>query len=118
MKAAPAHDGLVYNPLFMLHRLLLTIALIFLFGLGQQGALTHAVGHLADSQQNRPQDKSHHAPACDKCVVYAEISSAHGATIFALPRNNNTHVLHESPLARTDSIPHFSYAARAPPILA
>ena len=103
----------------MLQRLLLTFALIFLFGLGQQGALTHAVGHIADLQQHDPQhDKSNHGTVCDKCMAYAELGSAIGSTTFSPPA-----VLPSSPpvtssATQVGSLPEYPYSARAPPTLA
>ncbi len=102
----------------MLRRLLLTLTLALLFGLGQQGAATHAISHLADWQQDQQQDKSSHAPACDKCVVYAELASAVASPIFALPPATHTLTAAPDQSFRTGSALYFPYAARAPPVLA
>lgn len=103
----------------MLHRLLFTFALIFLFGFGQQAALTHAVGHIADLQQHdQSPEKSHHAPACDKCVVYAELGHALGSTAFSLPDIAPVFQTHATPVIRADFVSYTPYSARAPPALA
>ncbi len=103
----------------MLRRLFLTLTLALLFGLGQQGALVHAVGHLADLQQHdRQQDKSHHNSVCDKCVVYAELGSAVGSASFDLPTASSSPVSILTCTLRSRSILHQPYTARAPPLLA
>lgn len=102
----------------MLRRLLLTLTLALLFGLGQQGAAVHAISHLAESQQKQPQDKSSHAPLCDKCVVYAELASAVAGSIFALLPATQAYTASIGQSLRAESAPHFPYAARAPPVLA
>lgn len=104
----------------MLQRLLLVFSLIFLFGLGQQGALTHAIGHLSDVQQHdQPQqDKSHHSPACDKCVVYAELGNTVSSTVFLLPSLPQTFRLVATPAIHAGSVSRQPYSARAPPVLA
>lgn len=102
----------------MLRRLLLTLTLALLFGLGQQGAATHAISHLADWQQDQQQDKSGHAPVCDKCVVYAELASALAGSVFTPPPIPQVHTVHVPLWVHADSTLHFPYAARAPPVLA
>ena len=101
----------------MLRRLLLTFTLALLFGLGQQGAATHAISHLADYQQDQQQDKSSHIP-CDKCVVYASLASAVASPIFALPPATHIHTASPNQTQRAESATHLPYSARAPPALA
>lgn len=103
----------------MLRRLLLTFALVFLFGLGQQEAAVHAISHFADWQENQQQDnKSHHAPTCDKCVTYAELGSAVGSQPFALPALQHRYHQHAWQEASAGCAPTAAYSARAPPHLA
>lgn len=103
----------------MLRRLLFTFVLIFLFGFGQQAALTHAVGHIADLQQHDPSpEKSHHAPACDKCVSYAELGHVLGSTAFSLPDIASVFQTHATPVIHAGFVSCSPYSARAPPALA
>jgi len=102
----------------MLRRLLLTLTLALLFGLGQQGAVTHAISHFAETQQDQQQDKSGHAPICDKCVVYAELASAAASTIFTLPPTPLRYARPVDLRAHASATHTVPYAARAPPILA
>lgn len=103
----------------MLRRLLLTLTLALLFGLGQQGAATHAFSHLADAQQHdRQQDKSHHSSSCDKCVVYAELGSAIGSTPFTLPPVPQSFKIDRATVLHSRSVLYQPYSARAPPALA
>jgi hypothetical protein len=101
----------------MLRRLLLTLTLALLFGLGQQGAATHAISHFAETQQDRQQDKSGHAPICDKCVVYAGLASAAASTVFALPPATHGHTRPVDLHSHASASRAFPYAARAPPVL-
>lgn len=102
----------------MLRRLFLTLTLALLFGLGQQGAATHAISHLADGQPERQQHKSDHAPLCDKCVVYAGLASAMTSQVFALPPATHIHTVSVDQTLRAGSALHLPYSARAPPVLA
>lgn len=103
----------------MLRRLFLIFTLALLFGLGQQGAVTHAFSHLADAQQqNRQQDKSHHSSTCDKCVVYAALGSAIGNSTFVLPVIPHIFHPHAPTVVRGKTSLHQPYSARAPPVLA
>jgi hypothetical protein len=101
----------------MLHRLLLTLSLVLLFGFGQQGAVTHAISHFSE-QQSQQHDKNQHGSTCDKCVVYAELSSAVAGTAFALPPASLAHQTPISHHTHATSALHLPYSARAPPFLA
>lgn len=102
----------------MLRRLFLTFTLALLFGLGQQGAVTHAFSHLADAQQHdRQQDQSHHSSTCDKCVVYAELGSAIGSTPLTLPVATPSFKPHPATAFTSRPVLYQPYSARAPPTL-
>jgi hypothetical protein len=60
----------------MLRRLILTLTLVFLFGLGQQGAIVHQLSHLDDlASSSHQQDKSAHS-VCDECLSHSVIAFA------------------------------------------
>ena len=66
----------------MLRRLILTLTLAFLFGLGQQGALVHQLSHLDDlAPASQQQDKSAHS-VCDECLSYSVFAFALGTEHF------------------------------------
>lgn len=103
----------------MIHRLLLILSLVAMFGLGQQGVAAHAISHLADGQNESQQHDKQlpHSQSCEKCVVYAELGSA-VASGYALPVLLDQ--LHETLIDRDynrASRHTFQYAARAPPAL-
>ena len=99
----------------MFSRLFLTLALVLLFAVGQQGAAMHAVSHLAADQQ---QDKSGHSPVCEQCVTYAKLGHALPAAVFAPPLMVQAHAAPSQFSCRGDSTHLSCYAARAPPLLA
>lgn len=100
----------------MLRRLFLVLSLVFLFGLGQQDALVHVISHY-DEQNQSQDDKAHHASFCDKCVVYAALGSAVGAShlVFWPAAEHNAPFIENSTLRFALHTHH--YAARAPPYL-
>lgn len=98
----------------MLRRLLFTLSLVLLFGLGQQGAAAHAVSHLAD-WQGQQQDKSSHNQTCDKCVVYAQLGGAMPSAGHVLPPADGQHVTAAARQYTLDSLTPLPYSARAPP---
>lgn len=102
----------------MFRRLFLTLSLVFLFGLGQQGAAVHAISHFADEQgQSQPDNKAHHAAFCDKCVTYASLGSAIGSDSLAfIPQTDHQSHFIESGIRHFADHTHH-YAARAPPSL-
>lgn len=63
--------------------LLLAFALLF----AQQGAALHALSHLGEPLPTQSQQDKHlpHSQACEKCVVYAGVGSAVGASALTLP---------------------------------
>lgn len=99
----------------MFSRLFLSLSLVLLFALGQQGAAMHAVSHLAADQQ---QDKSGHGTVCEQCVTYAKLGHALPAAVFAPPVMVQTHAAPPQFCCRSDSTHLSCYSARAPPSLA
>lgn len=103
----------------MLRRLLLILSLVFLFGLGQQGAAVHAISHFADERGESQQDKkAPHLSFCDKCMVYASLGNAVGShhQVFAVSASHPAPFI-ESGIRRCSELT-LHYAARAPPRLA
>lgn len=101
----------------MLRRFFLTLSLILLFGLGQQGAAVHALSHVAD-WQGAPQQEDKgtpHNPVCDKCLAYAELAGAVGAGSPFLPAADVRHVLVDHHRYAAESFALHAYSARAPP---
>jgi hypothetical protein len=103
----------------MLRRLLLILSLIFLFGLGQQGAAVHAISHLADGQQRESQQdkKAHHLSFCDKCVAYAALDSVAGTDRIAFGSLDGHQLIFIAGETQRPFTHAHHYAARAPPIL-
>ncbi|MDD5404784.1 MAG: hypothetical protein PHZ14_09660 [Sulfuricella sp.] len=96
--------------------LLLAFALLF----AQQGAVVHALSHLAGPQPSHSQQDKHlpHSPACEKCVAYAGIGSAVAATGLSLPTPAlaGAHFQREPGGRLAQAVCH--YHSRAPPSLA
>jgi len=103
----------------MRFRLILFVCLAFALLVAQQGAALHALSHFADGVPGQSQQGKHlpHSPACDKCVVYADIGSAAASSppIFAAPETLFIPVAVLSLLF--PSSPLYSYRSRAPPRL-
>ena len=105
----------------MLRRFLLSISLVFLFALGQQGAVLHEISHYSDISQNsqRPSNKAPHSSSvCDKCISYGELASALAVSAFATPllAAGYVAIAYNSDSHSVATLP--SYSARAPPLLA
>lgn len=99
----------------MLRRLILTLTLVFLFGLGQQGALVHQLSHLDDlAPASQQQDKSAHS-VCDECLSHSVLAFALDApqfrTFIAASTVEPSSYLFAQHVSRT--LP--TYQARAPP---
>jgi hypothetical protein len=94
-------------------RLLLVLALIA----GQQGALVHAVSHLATASANQTEPGIPHGKVCGECLTSAHFASALPSGGVVLP--DATGVLLQP--AQTGEchlpIPVFGFRSRAPPTL-
>lgn len=99
----------------MLRRLILTLTLVFLFGLGQQGALVHQLSHVDDlASSSQQQDNSAHS-VCDECLSYSALVFALNVDAFKHFQPANSFTMHAySHALHTSSTPSF-YSARAPP---
>jgi len=99
----------------MIRRLILTLTLAFLFGLGQQGAIVHQLSHLDDlASSSHQQDKSAHS-VCDECL-------SHSVIVFALDVAPFKPLIGKQGVepfiylaAQAASPPLHTYQARAPP---
>lgn len=100
----------------MFRRLILTLTLVFLFGLGQQGAIVHQLSHLDDlASSSHQQDKSAHS-VCDECLSHSVLAFALGVDSFkAIIATSG---LEQPPYlaAQPDSRTLTTYQARAPPL--
>lgn len=112
----------------MLHRLILTISLIALFGLAQIGALNHELSHFAeaseqDAQQNHsknanPSSQSSHNHSCAKCLGYAGLGHAVTSSLVTFTLAACSSLPISSFFDSTvESNNHRAYSARAPPNL-
>ncbi len=105
----------------MLRRLVLTLALALVFGLGQMGAAMHEISHYANlnpSSQKQKQDQTPHSEVCGQCLSYSNLANALSVSYF-IPLTRT--VGFEAAFFNTPS--HHSpaltsYSARAPPYLA
>jgi len=103
----------------MLRRLILTFALAFMFGLGQQGAAVHEISHYADvNPSSQQQDKAPHSPLCEKCLSYSGMASALGASHYTPPTLASSFELFTYHSSNHHSPTLAAYSARAPPVLA
>lgn len=102
----------------MLRRFILSISLIVLFAMGQQGAVLHEISHYADiNPTSQQQDKAPHSPLCDKCLSYGELASALGVHYFVPPVIAASYELSAFSSSHHPSQTLLSYLARAPPSL-
>lgn len=118
----------------MLHRvhsqLIAIFALIFLFGLAQQGSVAHEISHLSDytkqsqsnkSSNNQPsnnqQDKSTHSNLCEKCLSFSQLSGAMASSYFVAPIFSNHFIDFTDVRPSVQSRFSLHYGARAPPQL-
>lgn len=97
----------------LLYSLLLAFALLF----AQQGAVLHALAHLAEGTPTQSQQEKHlpHSPACDKCVVYAGIGSAASSSPLVFHGQETADILAAAVLFLILSFPLHAYRSRAPP---
>jgi hypothetical protein len=100
-------------------RLLLHVWLGFLLVFAQQGAVGHALSHLSEPAPSQSsQDKQlPHSPACDKCVVYAQMAGSVAATPLIIFGQNTAVVLTAPWTASHFSLFFSAYFSRAPPRL-
>jgi hypothetical protein len=99
----------------MLRRLILTLTLAFLFGLGQQGALVHQLSHVDDlAPASQQQDKSAHS-VCDQCLAYSTLAHALANPYFSPPLAESLFALFAEQESHAFRLTHVSYQARAPP---
>ena len=100
-------------------RLLFLLWLAFALLFAQQGAALHALSHLADSVPAQSQQEKNlpHSPACDKCVVYAQLGSAVGCVHVVHGLQSSHEAIPAPPQPYRHSDHHSHYAARAPPVL-
>lgn len=105
-----------YNPT-MNRRLLFSLLLAFALLFAQQGAVLHALAHLAEGTPAQSQQEKHlpHSPACDKCVAYAGIGSAASSAPLAFDGQGASGVLAAAVLFLILSSPLHPYRSRAPP---
>jgi len=101
----------------MLRRLILSFSLIFLFALGQQGAVLHEISHYAEvNPSSQQQDKAPHSSVCDKCLSYGELASALSVHYFAPPILAAGYELTAFSSSSHPSNTLLSYLARGPPL--
>ena len=99
----------------MVRRLILTFTLVFLFGLGQQGAIVHQLSHLDDlADSSHQQDKAAHS-VCDECLSHSVLAFAIAVDPFKLPVADAGLGPCISLVAQTTSQTLTRYQARAPP---
>src|SRR5688572_18418397 len=99
----------------MFRRLILTLTLAFLFGLGQQGVIAHQISHLDDlAPLSQKQDQSAHS-VCDQCLAYSALAHASGASPFVLSVSQPAFVPIEYQALNHSGLTLRPYQARAPP---
>ena len=99
----------------MFRRLVLTLTLAFLFGLGQQGVVVHQISHLDDlAPLSQQQDQSAHS-ACDQCLAHGALAHALGASYLAVTISQTEFTPSEYQAVDHSRLALSSYQARAPP---
>ena len=101
----------------MLRQLFFILTLSFLFGLGQQGAATHAIAHLGEWQEQQ-KDQAPHNPQCEECVIYASLASALTGQELVVAVIAQLFLPHTAESLSTSSSSVFPCFAGAPPVLA
>lgn len=100
-------------------QLLLFLLLAFTLLFAQQGAVIHALSHLSEPLPTQSQQDKQlpHSPACDKCVVYAGVSTALASSelSFAATADQVPYLAATPPALLSQ--PARLYRARAPPAL-
>ena len=101
-------------------RLIFHIWLVFVLLFAQGNALAHSIAHFSEPAPFQSQNGKQlpHGPACDKCVVYADMAGAlpaiaswlPGALLDAIPGS----LLYVSFVSVADCF----YSSRAPPFFA
>ena len=85
--------------------------------IGQQAAALHGLSHATERLAQR-KDSAPAPQTCDKCFLCAELSSAAGATMPALPAVGAVHTPADAPLPHDAAIaPRLAFNSRAPPAL-
>ncbi len=105
--------------MYTLHRLrfafIALVAVLCLLSV-QQGAVFHALSHLADEDSTESQKQLPHK-GCDKCIAYAEASGAAPTTVHAPLQIPLQFIAIASAGQRFfPSLTYPVYSARAPPI--
>ena len=99
----------------MFRRLILTLTLAFLFGIGQQGVIAHQISHLDDlAPASHQQDKSAHS-VCDECVGHSALAFAIGVAQFKpyIAKSSFEPLSYLVVQSSSRTLP--TYLARAPP---
>lgn len=99
----------------MFRRLILTLTLVFLFGLGQQGVIAHQISHLDDlAPHSQQQDQTAHS-VCDQCLHFSGLAYALVASQFFSVVSKPGFEQPAYEVANRSSLTLPSYHARAPP---
>jgi hypothetical protein len=97
----------------MTSRWLLHLAFAFVLLFAQQGAVTHALTHLAEhagQEKHLP-----HSPACEQCVAYAGIGAAPAPAALVFAALLAAGLLSAALPLWFFSVPRRFYRSRAPP---
>ena len=99
----------------MLRRLILTLTLAFLFGLGQQGVIAHQISHLDDlAPLSQQQDQTAHS-VCDQCLAHSALAHALGGSYLSFAISRPEFIPSEHQAVNHSRLALSSYQARAPP---
>lgn len=107
----------------MLHKLMIHIALLFLFAFTQIGVATHEISHITNgSQHSQPHEKSQQkntvAEQCAQCISYAKIASGVLTTPTITPVDQPGLIATPSVHISFQHYASSPYSARAPPQIA
>lgn len=101
-------------------RFIFHIWLVFLLLFAQGSALAHAITHFSEPTpfQSQGDKKLPHGPACDKCVVYADMAGALPAMASWLPYLLLDAIPGSFLYVSFISVSDCFYSSRAPPVFA
>lgn len=99
----------------MFQRIVIHLALVFLFALTQIGVATHEIGHVANVAKHSQQDKHSAAEHCEQCISYAKVASGLQLSAFSIPLLTTASTVIVNDCFNNESDTTVAYAARAPP---
>jgi len=99
----------------MLHKLMIHIALLFLFAFTQIGVATHEISHFSNATQQTHPDQHTSPDQCSQCLAHADAAAGVLMPAFSMPLLLAALELATAPTQHASSTTLAYYSARAPP---